>query len=868
MILHRPAPRASRRHRSLRLAGALGLAAGLFALGAAFGDHATAAFRQARWLLRDLTLDPAVPVAGVDGGGTQSERPEAERLYLRIRWPDRARLERKRREALELGVLVTGDDDAVPAWIGRSPETELLRARVRLKGDWTDHLRGDRWSFRVQLKGDGRLFGMKTFSLQAPERRNGIHEWIFHRALERERLVALRYRFVRVLLNGADLGIHAVEEHFDARLLEHNGFRDGPIVAFDESLHWEVEAGIATPAPGAVGALAAGVRPFGRAAVAAPGPRRDAFLRAASLLAGFVGGELAAAEVFDLEKVGLYNALGDLLGGYHGLRWGNLRFYMNPITGRLEPVGFDADAGQVISEPSFGQPRVGLVRLWRDTGFRRAYFGALERLAEPSYLDRLFADLDPELSSNVALLAAAGGDDMVAIRQIYAGNRQVLDAFLQPSHALRAHLAAAVPAAAGRQEIAVETLSFGPLPLEAAALERPGAPSLVPTGEAILEARSRGPMRVDALRFEVPAAAAEAWRTVDGATLVYRVPGTSREARTPLVPWPAPHAGRVPPDLLRQASTARIEDLAAWPFLRFEDDPPRVRVLPGTWRVDRPLVVPAGTALVAGPGVTLDLVAGASILSRSPLELRGRRSALVTLISSDGTGGGVLVLDAEPSLLEHVHFAGLSAPRGAGWELTGAVTFYRSAVEIRHASFAHNRDSDDALNVVRGELVLDEVRFLDTPSDAVDIDFSRGEIRGCRFERIGGDAVDTSGSAVILSGLIVRGVGDKAVSAGEASDVRFRDLDVAGAALGLASKDDSELRGRGVTFRGGGVGFAAYRKKPEHGPAVLEAHAVDAEGLEELYLLEPGSTLVLDGEEKAANARDLRRRFTPPEEGG
>ncbi len=113
---------------------------------------------------------------------------------------------------------------------------------------------------------------MKTFSLQAPERRGGVHEWIFHRALRREGLVALRYRFVRLLLNSADLGIYALEEHFDARLLEHGGFRAGPIVAFDESLSWQVQAGIATPPPGALGAVAAGVRPFGRSTVATPGP--------------------------------------------------------------------------------------------------------------------------------------------------------------------------------------------------------------------------------------------------------------------------------------------------------------------------------------------------------------------------------------------------------------------------------------------------------------------------------------------------------------------------------------------------------------------------------------------------------------------
>ena len=42
------------------------------------------------------------------------------------------------------------------------------------------------------------------------------------------------------LFNGRDLGIYALEEHFEKRLIEHNRMREGPIVRFGRS-HAQVE---------------------------------------------------------------------------------------------------------------------------------------------------------------------------------------------------------------------------------------------------------------------------------------------------------------------------------------------------------------------------------------------------------------------------------------------------------------------------------------------------------------------------------------------------------------------------------------------------------------------------------------------------
>jgi hypothetical protein len=64
---------------------------------------------------------------------------------------------------------------------------------------------------------------------------------------------------------------------------------------------------------------------------------------AVAMLRSFQKGDLKASEVFDVEKLGTFFAVTDLWAGSHATVWHNIRFYYNPITARLEPVGYDAN---------------------------------------------------------------------------------------------------------------------------------------------------------------------------------------------------------------------------------------------------------------------------------------------------------------------------------------------------------------------------------------------------------------------------------------------------------------------------------------------------------------------------------------------
>jgi hypothetical protein len=277
--------------------------------------------------------------------------------------------------------------------------------------------------------------------------------------------------------------------------------------------------------------------------------------------------------------------------------------------------------------------------------------------------------------------------------------------------------------------------------------------------------------------------------------------------------------------------------------------------------------VPAGYRLRAGAGTRLDLVRSAAIVSRSPLELRGAPGDPVAFVSSDGTGQGLLVLDAgSPSTLEHVAFLGLRNPDRPGFKLTGAVTFYRSPVSISRSEFGNNV-SEDGLNLVRSPFEIEDALFHDTTSDAFDADFSDGAIRRSIFRGMVNDGIDVSGSRVSVASVRIEKAGDKGLSAGEHAELSVRDVEVRDSKIGMASKDRSSLVAEALRVTDVKIGFALYAKKSEFGPASMELRDARLEGAATPYLLEHGSKLVMEGREIEPNATGVYDELYGPPHG-
>jgi len=201
-----------------------------------------------------------------------------------------------------------------------------FKIKLRVKGDRSLHwYNKDQTSYRIDLRGDDRIWGLEEFSVQKPITRNYVYEYIFHKYLEAKDLIALKYFFINLSLNDSNQGIYAVEEGFSKELIERSKKRNGPIFGLEEanSLNYpQVEYDLYS-------------KNYWES------NHSDLIKETKLKLEKIKNKTNNIDKVFDLEKWALYFAIIDLTGNFHGSIPKSVKLYYNPVTAKFEPIGFD-----------------------------------------------------------------------------------------------------------------------------------------------------------------------------------------------------------------------------------------------------------------------------------------------------------------------------------------------------------------------------------------------------------------------------------------------------------------------------------------------------------------------------------------------
>lgn len=777
-------------------------------------------------------------------------RPEKIEIHTKFR--DFMKLAAKRDEAMAQGLLIPTDDDWVPATIRHRGET--YRVELRLKGDLSDHWKGeDGWSFKVKVKDNKSLFGLKRFALQSPATRKYMNEWLFHKLLAHQDIIHLRYDFVEVSINGRPQPIYAIEENFEKRLIEFNRHREGPIVRMTSGYSWiRKDRGLLPTF------LGASLDAYQEKALLRDDTLSQEYAVARDLFESFRHEKLTVSQVFDVEKFARLFAIYDLLGHKGPPSLDDMKFYYNPVTSLIEPIGYDFNKFRPLTETERGL--LGAARVLKRAGrwgvdktlyddvffsdeeFFASYIRALEEISDKKFLDDFFSGIDQEFEEKLAILHKSYPWYNFKGKSILYKNQEYIKGYLSPP---RGPLVYLENAGADTATLSLKVRNIHALPIEILRATLPDSTTFVPRGDAIIDAaRQTTPVSVASIEFHGASRDLPSTVNANQLTVYYRIIGARQEAQVSVFPWPYTDHRFLETDLLRQKPNAHGVD-----FLIIDEDRKEIAFKPGQWTLRENLILPRGYQVIAGEGVTVNLSNAAKILSYSPLRLIGAEEHPVVIRSADSTGQGIVVLKADGrSVLDHVRFENLSNPSEGRWGLTGAVTFYESPVIIRHGEFVRNR-SEDSLNIIRAEFEIDRTVFIESASDAFDGDFVEGKIQNSSFIDSGNDAIDVSGSTIEVQDVRVRGVGDKALSAGEKSSVAAKRIDIRDAELAITSKDLSKVEIDGLSLGSTRVGFILFQKKPEFGPASIIATNVEMTTVEVPYLLESGSSLSLDGKQ-------------------
>lgn len=773
-----------------------------------------------------------------------AERWEPLQTQLIIKQDQWTKLEQKREEALRTGLLLKDESDWVKAKIQNlAPvaDKEPTLVELRLKGDWLDHLEGDRWSFRVQVQGFDNWNRLQEFSLQSPHTRAHLKEWFLHQWFLKEDVLSPRYDFLQLRLNNREEQVYAYEEHFLKQLPEFHLRREGPIVKFAEDGMWAarnqaMQQGYIPPAEYERWLEATEVLPFDEKRVQEDPKLREQFRIAQNLMWAYKMGTKPAKEVFHLPLLARYFAIVSISDGMHGAIWHNQRFYYNPVLTKLEPIGYDGY--DETGKSNFSAPFLGhytynpeksdrhLVNfLMNDADFMRIYIQELQRLSQLDYLDSLFNQLDLDLRLRESLIQHDFRGYQFPKNDYYERARSIAYT-IQPLNnvSLRVHTE---QAAGEGKALRLSLTNLHCLPLEIVGFGNQKQPSIShPTEGQILPCSSPYAIPTSTL-VEAP----------EGTNRVfYRVLGLETVYHSEVSFWNQPTDFSPVQDLFANktiSSNAVYEVMGKTVLFR------------GKKQTAADVLIPEGYEVVFEAGSELDLVRQAKFISYSPIESRGDADAPVRIHSSDSSAAGFTVLQTgKRNRLSHTRFEHFNTLKYKGWELTGAVTFYESPVDLLHCTFTRNH-CEDALNLVRSEFFVSHCVVSHTFADGLDVDFCKGRIQDTYFYKTGNDGVDFSTSQITAERIHSHQVGDKGISVGEEAQVHIISAKVDGAVIGIAAKDFSTATIDFIELKNCETGFAAYQKKPEYGGATLNVARYTLEKVNFLHKIEGSSTLNL-----------------------
>ena len=787
----------------------------------------------------------------------------------------------KRMVAFEDGVHF-GDEDWMKGVL--SDEDQVMPIKARLKGDWLDHLIGEKWSFRVKMRDDFTFNRMRVFSLQNPITRYFLHEYVSHQLFDREDVLTTRYGFTPLYLNGKSLGYYAYEEHFAKQLLEYNLRREGPIVKFDEDPLWRVHQNLIihqewlrVPYYETSRILAFGMgRTLKNPALA------DQFYIAQSLMSQYKNHSAPLTEIFNVEQLAKYWALTDLINGRHGLAWHNQRMYYNPVLCKLEPINFDnftdhyKDDEEPILSPSImlnsdtwvNPENYLLNQTFASAELLHSYFEYIEKYTDENYLQAFLNDLDADITKYEELIheefpnyhfepqyllenARILRDRIPELKEKYENgafqNRSLIsnkiDADTTYLPKIFAQFVNTYYYAKEKNQAQVLIENYTGRRIEIIGLaDKDNRLLYLFDDEMYLEPFQK---QADDTSFS--------WSYNENVTqLAFRINEHEEIYYATVSNW------RKNTELSPYQKLSREFNIDQCSLFSQKGDS---LIVSGVHELREKVLIPKNKIVVFRPGSQLNLVNKSAFISHSPILMMGTEESPIHIYSADSSANSFTLLQAEGrSQLDHVIFKDLNTLSFDGWNLTGAVNFYESDVDIHNCQFLNNH-CEDALNIIRSDFHVTGSSFEDIFADAFDSDFCTGLLDYSSFDRVGNDAIDFSTSQISIEHCEITNISDKGISGGEGSTLWVKNTNISKCNIGAASKDLSLVELEDVNIDGCYYGLVLLRKKPEYGPATLKTRKLKLTNCAIDDLVEKGSILYLNGRKREGTKEKVAEMF-------
>ncbi|HLP10550.1 MAG TPA: CotH kinase family protein [Flavobacteriales bacterium] len=761
-----------------------------------------------------------------------------ETLEINIDPLDFEKLEKVRKKALERGILIDEGGAYVNAKL--SHNGKKIKAKLRLKGHMTDHLQDKKWSFRIKTKKGDAFMGMKIFSIQHPGTRNYAYEWLYHQMMKQEDIIALNYDFINVKVNDENWGIYAVEEHFAQELIQRNKRPAGPILRFNPDMYWSYRIAEHEKQPiNMESALmqSANIETYDDNNVYADSVLLNAYEKGMILLEKFRRGESSTSQVFDIEKLAKFHAVIDLVGGHHSLDWSDVKYYYNSVTRKIEPVAYESFSVQPASQICGSYRFVDLKKndvnnfhatLFSDPLFFKEYIFQLKRIASKKWLDAFLKKNKKNLDSKLATVFTEFAYKKFETTPYYR-NIKLIDQNLHPKKGVHAYVNGIKS-----DTLLLSVATTDALPFNLVSISVGGKKQAIKN--VILPAKQKGStLTYIPIRVALPSMK-EKINSSQEIMLQYELLGSGVKMETTVAPAKANEfATPFNAELVLKPS-----DLTKYSFLEIDKSAKIIRFTGKKISLSSTLVIEKGYKVFFNPGTTIDFIQNATMFSYSPFYADGTIERHVDLISSDGTGVGIILLNTSAeSVFSYTTFRGFAGKPGSANQ--GALVAYESDLKINNCSFIQN--TSNHICSFRNNVKINNSNFESGNSNALNINYATINVSNSNFLNTSNHGVEAFGSVVKIQNCLFDNIKGSAVYARSKTDLNIVHSKINKAKCGLEAKDGSIVNSANCQIENCTFAIKASKKGDVFGPSSVLVKELKQEKNKVLKEAEKGSTI-------------------------
>lgn len=562
-----------------------------------------------------------------------------------------------------------------------------LKIKLRAKGDRLEHRKNfSSMSFKVDVRGEELFLGMEEFSIQKPNLRGYAWESLYHLTAKKNDLLSLKYFPINLFINGKDHGLYMVEESFGKEVLERNNKKNGPIFSINEILgeyypnvtyevysedYWKKN-------------------------------NLDILNYSKKRLVDIKNSpeNIKLESLFDIEKWAKFFAISDALSTYHGSIEKSVKLYFNPVTGKIEPIGFDGHH-------------------------------------TPGFNKFIFLDL---LNNNFNCIKYICDHSEWFMLFFNKKNKKFIDLYVKSLNY--------ITSTEFRDQLD-NTLN----------------------GEIYL---------LNNLFYSNFYRADSLW--VKGIRLYYFDKSIIFKKIEYI-------KSKISEYTDYEYSITSIENINKNKFNKVED--------------------------LNSPNHDIIVLKDININNKNFSTLKSK----IVVLKGDNTlnnvifDGPFMINQYEGNLsISNMKINKSKSIKIDGTTWTGSMNVINSHLIIDNL-FIDSNDSEDGVNIVNSSFKINNIEILNARSDAIDVDFGTGNIDNISCINVGNDCLDISGTTLIVNNLIAKNVNDKVISAGEKSTLTVDTVDINSSAIGVVSKDGSNVKISSFNSNELKLFFSAFTKK-------------------------------------------------------